>query len=228
MGDKKGSASLMNKEKPTVKQCKHCKSEIPYDAKVCPVCRKKQGAPGCLIVVLVVVVLVVIAAFAGGGESNSPQKVESTSGTSQSASQASQAQSQPEQTVFTVGDTVELNGVKTTLLSAEEYPGKQYMMPTDGNVFLVCQFEIENDSSAEINVSSMVSFNAYCDDYSVNLSVTGEMLEDSWKSLDGTVAPGKKINGVIAYEIPQDWQKMEISYTPSFWSGHDVQFEINK
>lgn len=218
----------MNKEKPTVKQCKHCKSEIPYDAKVCPVCRKKQGAPGCLIVVLVVVVLVVIAAFAGGGESNSPQKVESTSGTSQPASQASQAQSQPEQTVFTVGDTVELNGVKTTLLSAEEYPGKQYMMPTDGNVFLVCQFEIENDSSAEINVSSMVSFNAYCDDYSVNLSVTGEMLEDSWKSLDGTVAPGKKINGVIAYEIPQDWQKMEISYTPSFWSGHDVQFEINK
>lgn len=218
----------MNKEKPTVKQCKHCKSEIPYDAKVCPVCRKKQGAPGCLIVVLVVVVLVLIAAFAGGGESSTPQKVESTSGTSQSASQASQAQSQPEQTVFTVGDAVELNGVKTTLLSAEEYPGKQYMMPTDGNVFLVCQFEIENDSSAEINVSSMVSFNAYCDDYSVNLSVTGEMLEDSWKSLDGTVAPGKKINGVIAYEIPQDWQKMEISYTPSFWSGHDVQFEINK
>lgn len=218
----------MNKEKPAVKQCKHCKSEIPYDAKVCPVCRKKQGAPGCLIVVLVVVVLVVIAAFAGGGESSTPQKVESTSGTSQSASQASQAQSQPEQTVFTVGDAVELNGVKTTLLSAEEYPGKQYMMPTDGNIFLVCQFEIENDSSAEITVSSMVSFNAYCDDYSVNLSVTGEMLEDSWKTLDGTVAPGKKINGVIAYEIPQDWQKMEISYTPSYWSGHDVQFEINK
>ena len=215
----------MSKEKPTVKQCKHCKSEIPYDAKVCPVCRKKQGAPGCLIVVLVVVVLVGIAALAGG-ESNTPQKVESTSGTSQAASQSSEAQ--PEQTVFTVGDTVELNGVKTTLLSAEEYPGKQYMMPTDGNVFLVCQFEIENDSSEEINVSSMVSFNAYCDDYSVSLSITGEMLEDSWKSLDGTVAPGKKINGVIAYEIPQDWQKMEISYTPSYWSGHDVQFEINK
>ena len=172
--------------------------------------------------------LVVIAAFAGSGESSTPQKVESTSGTSQSASQAGEAQPQPEQTVFTVGDAVELNGVKTTLLSAEEYPGKQYMMPTDGNVFLVCQFEIENDSSAEITVSSMVSFNAYCDDYSVNLSVTGEMLEDSWKTLDGTVAPGKKINGVIAYEIPQDWQKMEISYTPSYWSGHDVQFEINK
>lgn len=221
----------MNKEKPTVKQCKHCKSEIPYDAKVCPVCRKKQGAPGCLIAVLVVVVLVVVAALAGGGDSNTPQKVESSSQAASQTSQtdpASEAPAQEEQTVFTVGDTVELNGVKTTLQSAEEYPGKQYMMPTDGNVFLVCRFEIENDSSEEINVSSMVSFNAYCDDYSVNISITGEMLEDSWTSLDGTVAPGKKINGVIAYEVPQDWQKMEISYTPSFWSGHDVQFEINK
>ena len=32
----------MAKEKPTTKICKHCKSEIPYDAKVCPQCRKKQ------------------------------------------------------------------------------------------------------------------------------------------------------------------------------------------
>ena len=32
----------MKKEKPTTKLCKHCKTEIPYDAKVCPNCRKKQ------------------------------------------------------------------------------------------------------------------------------------------------------------------------------------------
>ena len=63
MGDKKGSASLMSKEKPTVKQCKHCKSEIPYDAKVCPVCRKKQGAPGSLIVVLVVAMRLISVFF---------------------------------------------------------------------------------------------------------------------------------------------------------------------
>ena len=34
----------MKKEKPTTKLCKHCKTEIPYDAKVCPNCRKKQKA----------------------------------------------------------------------------------------------------------------------------------------------------------------------------------------
>lgn len=28
---------------------------------------------------------------------------------------------------------------------------------------------------------------------------------------------GKKMNGVIAYEVPADWQELEISYSPSFW-----------
>lgn len=33
----------MSKEKQNTKQCKHCKSDIPYGSKVCPNCRKKQG-----------------------------------------------------------------------------------------------------------------------------------------------------------------------------------------
>lgn len=33
----------MGKEKPATKTCKHCKTEIPAGAKVCPQCRKKQG-----------------------------------------------------------------------------------------------------------------------------------------------------------------------------------------
>ena len=27
--------------------------------------------------------------------------------------------------------------------------------------------------------------------------------------LDGTVAPGKKMNGVIGYEVPADWKELE-------------------
>lgn len=32
----------MKKEKPTTKTCKHCKTEMPIDEKVCPNCGKKQ------------------------------------------------------------------------------------------------------------------------------------------------------------------------------------------
>ena len=44
----------MSKETPETKLCKYCKSEIPYDAKVCPHCRKKQTPNGCLIAIIAV------------------------------------------------------------------------------------------------------------------------------------------------------------------------------
>lgn len=50
----------MKKEKPTTKLCKHCKTEIPYDAKVCPNCRKKQKG-GKLKWILIIAVVAVIA-----------------------------------------------------------------------------------------------------------------------------------------------------------------------
>ena len=52
----------MSKETPETKLCKYCKSEIPYDAKVCPHCRKKQTPNGCLIAIIVIVVLFILIA----------------------------------------------------------------------------------------------------------------------------------------------------------------------
>lgn len=57
----------MKKEENGTKVCKHCKTEISADAKLCPHCRKKQGPKGCLIVVLVVVVLGILAMVMSGG-----------------------------------------------------------------------------------------------------------------------------------------------------------------
>ncbi len=50
----------MEKEKPTIKLCKYCRTDISYDAKVCPHCRKKQGGYGCLISAIVTVVAISI------------------------------------------------------------------------------------------------------------------------------------------------------------------------
>lgn len=55
------------------KTCKHCQSEIPKKAKVCPQCRKKQGGKLKWIVIAVVVVLI-IAAASGGGDNESNQE----------------------------------------------------------------------------------------------------------------------------------------------------------
>ena len=67
----------MAKEKPTTKLCKYCKTEIPYDAKVCPQCRKKQKGGFFKWVLIAALVLIGIIAFAGGGGSSSSSNTSS-------------------------------------------------------------------------------------------------------------------------------------------------------
>lgn len=53
------------------------------------------------------------------------------------------------------------------------------------------------------------------------------MGQNGKKTLDGTVAPGKKLSGVIVYEVPSDWKELEVSYSPSFW-GKAMTFIVPK
>lgn len=79
----------MSKETPETKLCKYCKSEIPYDAKVCPHCRKKQTPNGCLIAIIVIVVLFILIGVAGGSSSSSNQNASSSASASSDASSGS-------------------------------------------------------------------------------------------------------------------------------------------
>ena len=55
----------------TTKQCKYCKSEIDATAKICPICKKKQSANGCLVAIIIAVSIFVIGAIATCIGSNS-------------------------------------------------------------------------------------------------------------------------------------------------------------
>lgn len=59
---------IMKKEKPTTKLCKHCKTEIPYDAKVCPQCHKKQGKNKIVTAAIVLMVLGAIGSATGNSK----------------------------------------------------------------------------------------------------------------------------------------------------------------
>lgn len=80
----------MNESKDT-KVCKHCQSEIPKKAKICPVCKKKQGLPKWAIVLIVILVLAAIGSASGGNSDNSE-----TTTTSQSSSTNETQNSTPE------------------------------------------------------------------------------------------------------------------------------------
>lgn len=61
----------MAKEKPATKLCKYCQTEIPYDAKVCPHCRKKVTGGKLKWILIPAAAIILIGAVAGGGESES-------------------------------------------------------------------------------------------------------------------------------------------------------------
>ena len=53
------------------------------------------------------------------------------------------------------------------------------------------------------------------------------MMSSDEPQLDGTIAAGKKMKGVVGYEAPQDWSELEIRFSPSFW-GSEIVFEYKK
>lgn len=216
------------------KTCKHCQSEIPKKAKVCPVCRKKQGL-GCLPIIIVVIVLfVVLAAVGGGDEGDEPGLVETSIAETSPESEASTApeseesEMSEEKTTFGISETAELNDVQVTMLNYTETAGSEFNKPADGNVFVLVEFEIANNSDSELAVSSMLSFDAYADDYALNYSLSATIEAGSGSQLDGAIAPGKKMNGEIGYEVPADWSNIEIHFTDNVWSSSDFVFVINK
>lgn len=206
---------------------------------------KKKKGKGCLITVIVVLVLMALAGAMGGGSDDTPTKVETTAaGTEETtaaeeteeaiAEETTAAETTAEETtsdpVFGVGETAELNGVQVSLLSATQSNGSQFAKPDDGNVFMILEFEIANNSDKDISISSIVNFEAYCDDYSVNQDFTATLApEAEGKSqLDGSVAAGKKMKGIISYQIPADFSKFEITVSPDFWSGKGIDFVVTQ
>lgn len=215
------------------KTCKYCGSQIPANAKICPYCRKKQKGKGGLIAVIVIVILIIIIAAAASGD-DEPKKVASSDSTSSSSvksdSSSTKKKEKNDDTTFTVGDTADFDGVKVRLSSAIVSKGNKskYITPDDGKYFLELIFDIENDSDEDITVSSVMSFEAYCDDTSIDQDIFGQQADevDGLGQLDGNVASGKKMNGVISYQVPKDFKKFEITYAPDYWGNKEVTFVI--
>ena len=185
---------------------------------------KKRG--GCLkvglIVLGVIVVIGIIGALASSGEN--PDTLSSSSNSSEISSAPSEPEDlsslSEEKDYFGVGETAESGGVKMTLTGITESTGSQYLHPNDGNVYLQCHFEIENNSDKDLIISSLLCFETYVDEYSTSQSISGLLASDgkNLDQLDGTVAAGKKMKGTIAYEVPANWQEIEIRVNPDVLS----------
>lgn len=189
---------------------------------------KKKG--GCLKPILIVIAIFIVLGVIGsmaGSDKNEPKKVNSSSDQGTANTKSSKKE---EKTEFQVGETVSLKDVNVTLVSSTESAGSEYVKPDDGKEFLILEFNIENNSSKDINISSVANFEAYCDDYSLNQDILGQQAPEAEgkTQLDGSVASGKKMNGIIVYQVPIGYKSFEINVAPDFWSTKDIKYVINK
>ena len=165
-------------------------------------------------------IFTLIIAFCSGCITIEPEKVGEYNAPNNTATAAPST----EEKTFSVGEIVELQDVQVVLLDVIESTGSTYNLPEDGNIYVLCEFEITNNSNKEVTVSSFLSFEAYCDDYVCSESFGALLEKGNRTQLDGTVAAGKKMKGVIGYEVPVNWSELEVHFKPNVWNSKDITF----
>lgn len=165
------------------------------------------------------------------GKTDMPNVTDRTDTTSQATPTPEPAptpeETKKEKDSYGVGEKAEQGDVAVTLTEVEESNGGDFFTPEEGKVFLICHFDIENNSDEDLAVSSIMSFDAYVDDYSTSISLSATV-SSSEAQLDGSVAAGKKLAGVVGYEVDADWGTLEITFKPNVWSGKGMTFLAEK
>ncbi len=206
------------------KFCEHCGTSIetaqvynePFMAKK-PIFKKWW-----FWVIIAVIVLGIIGSFSNDKTPTKDTGAKSTSTSSKANSVASKAKEN-----FSIGETATFKTMKITAEEMKESNGKEYFEAPEGKVFVGVKFTIENISEKDQSMSSILLFDAYTDGVKSDFSFTASMAFDEG-TIDGTVAPGKKLVGWYAVEAPKDWKEIELQIKSSWLSSGKAIFVINK
>ena len=211
----------MNNQDGETKICKHCQSEIPKKAKVCPNCRKKQGGKLKWIILAVVALAIIGSAMGGNDSKNDVKKVEEVSSDTdgKTEEQASEPVEEPSN-IFNVGDVVETEDFKITYESAVPYTSdNEFIQPKDGCEYWEFKFKFENISDTDQSVSTMMDWECYADNSKVDQTWIGDN-----NGLDAKLSAGRSAEGTLYFEVPENTEKIELEYDINFWGNDKIIF----
>lgn len=163
--------------------------------------------------------LLIFLAIAGSGDSS---KKENNYSSSNDAVTVESKSEKKEAKLHSMGETAEMNGIQITMTDFTESSGTKYDKPESGNIFALAEFEVVNNTDEEITISSIGSFESYVDDYSVSQHSLASFYDID--SLDGTLAVGKRMKGWIGWEVPSDYQSIEVHFKKNFLMGESLDF----
>ena len=133
-------------------------------------------------------------------------------------------------TRFTIGDTIINRDYKLTVEGASIIVSdNKYAQPNENCEFIEVDLTVENTSNDTLKVRALY-FTAYADDFIIDSQNWHAYYPSSKNILSTDLASGKKINGVLCYEVPNDWSELELFVKLSDYSGDDADgiLVINK
>lgn len=209
----------MRKEENEMKICKHCRSQIPKGAKVCPNCRKKQGGIVKWIVV-VIIVMAVIGAAMGGGNEEPTAKSDDTSKENETVKN----EKAEEKTEFSQNETVSFKGVDFTVTNVEKTVGGEFDTAKEGYEYVIVSIKIENKSEEKI------SYNPF--DWQMENS-NGQEESTTFTTVDsdtalssGDLNAGGVVEGTLAFEQPQGDTGLKLNYYANALLDEEASFKI--
>ena len=147
--------------------------------------------------------------------------------TNTSSSHSSESSKDSSKT-FGLNEAATLRHLQFQALQIKESYGGDFTTPHDGKVFVGVQFEILNTSEQEQSVSTLLLFDAYVDDVKCEYSFSANMVSEFDGTLDGSLAPGKKMIGWYAVEVPENWKTLELDVKSGWLSSGTARFVFQK
>lgn len=182
--------------------------------------KHKKSLP-FIILILILIIIAVIFLF--------PKMHTSSDNSSGTSTPKKTADATKE--IYKQNETAAYNGIEITMDSYVESEGDDWSVPTEGNEFMFVHMTIVNQTSDDLVISSMASFENYCDDTKLDYSAaafTALATTSDQPKLDGTIAPGETLEGYLSLEVPLNWSTIEIRYTDKIWSDDAVHFQIKR
>ncbi|MFP5116040.1 DUF4352 domain-containing protein [Bacillaceae bacterium C204] len=168
---------------------------------------------------IALLVLIIIAAVArsGGNSSETPKEVLSRNSTSSLTKTKAPKE-------FQVGETFQLDEYKVSVNKVEKSTGNKFDKPKSGNEFVIVTVTIENGGTATIDYNQF--------DFNIKNS-QGNMIEATITTIDddtrfnaGLLPSGGKVSGTVVFEAPKDDTKLQLIFTPSFWSDKTITINL--
>lgn len=171
----------------------------------------------------VLVILGIIATAAGGGDSSTPTASNSSDDSSQAAGSTAAT---AEKTEYKVAETADINKRQITVTEVQRnyQTGNQFAQPESGKEFVIVTVNIVN------NDDKALDYNTY--DFKLQDS-SGVQQSESFMALSegklnsGSLAPGGKVTGKLAYEVPTGDAGLKLLFTNmSIFNNKTITFTL--